>query len=142
MKTNEALQLAREKNLDLVEVAPNARPPVVRILDFKKYRFAKKQQGKKGKARTPGTKELRFKPTIGPNDLQIRIDRAREFLSDGDKVKITVQFRGREQSHPEIGFEKIEKMTKALAEVADVEKSPERKGRFIHTVLGPRNMRT
>lgn len=138
MKTNEALQLAREKNLDLVEVAANARPPVVRILDFKKYRFEKKQQKKKGKTRTSDTKELRFKPTIGPNDLQVRIDRAREFLESGDKVKLTIQFRGREQSHPEIGFEKIKQMTKALAEVAKIEQEPMRKGRFIHTVLGPK----
>lgn len=138
MKTSEALKLAREQNLDLVEVAPNTQPPVVRILDFKKYQFERKQQGKKGKAKASGTKELRFGPNIGPNDLQIRIGRAREFLSDGNKVKLTVQFKGREISHPEIGFDKIGKIIKALSNVAKVSQEPKRKGRFIHAVLGPR----
>lgn len=142
MSTADALKLAREQNLDLVEVAPQAQPPVVRVLDFKKYQFERKQQGKKGKAKAAGTKELRFGPSIGPNDLQIRIDRAREFLSGGDKVKLTVQFKGREQSHPEIGFEKIEKMIKTLSDAAQVEQTPVRKGRFIHAVLGPKNTRT
>ena len=140
MKTSEALELAREQNLDLVEVAAGAKPPVVRILDFKKYRFAKKRQesASKKKTKTTGTKELRFRPSIGPNDLQIRINRAREFLEEGNKVKLTVQFRGRQVTHPEIGFEKINEMIKALADVSKVEQAPKKKGKFIYAALGPR----
>ena len=136
----EALKKARDQGLDLVEVAADAKPPVVRILDFKKYKFAKKRQqsASKKKTKTTGTKELRFKPSIGPNDLQIRIDRAREFLSEGNKVKLTIQFRGRQVTHPEIGFEKINGMIKALADAAKVEQPPKKKGKFIHATLGPR----
>ncbi len=137
MPTDKALKLAREQNLDLVEVAAKAKPPVVRILNLKKYQFEKKQQGKKGKAKTTGTKELRFGPNIGPNDLQTRINRAKEFLRAGDKVKLTVQFKGREVTHPELGFEKIEKMIKVLADSSTITHGPERKGRFIYTVLEP-----
>lgn len=137
---SEALEKAREQGLDLIEVAPQTDPPVVRILDFKKYQFEKKQQEKKSKKKTTTleVKELRFGPNIGPNDLQIRIERAREFLGEGDKVKITIQFKGRQISHPEIGFDKIKKIVQALSDVARVEREPERKGRFIHTVLGPK----
>jgi translation initiation factor IF-3 len=139
MKTNEALQLAREKNLDWVEVAPGARPPVVRILDFKKYRFEKKQKKKTGQKKGKvETKELRFRPNIGSHDLQTRIDRAREFLNDGDHVKLTVQFRGREASHPELGFEKMNQTIKALADAGEIESEPKRKGRFIYATLGPK----
>lgn len=138
MSSLEALKLAKEKGLDLVEVASKVRPPVVRILDFKKYQFERKQQGKKGKAKAAGTKELRFGPNIGPNDLQIRAERAKKFLSEGNKVKLTVQFKGREISHPEIGFEKIKAVIKLLSDSAQVEQAPVRKGRFIHTVLGPK----
>ena len=139
MPVTEAIQKAKDLGLDLVEVSAEAKPPVVRILDFKKYRFAKKRQesASKKKTKTTGTKELRFRPSIGPNDLQIRIDRAREFLSEGNKVKLTVQFRGRQITHPEIGFEKINEMIKALADVAKVEQAPRKKGKFINAALGP-----
>ncbi len=139
-----ALQKAEGLGLDLVEVSAEAQPPIVRILDFKKYRFAKKRQesASKKKTKTTGTKELRFRPSIGPNDLQIRIDRARGFLSEGNKVKLTVQFRGRQVTHPEIGFEKINGMVKALADVSKVEQAPKKKGKFIYTTLGPGNMKT
>ena len=136
----EALQKARERGLDLVEVAAKAKPPVVRILDFKKYKFTKKRQQSesKKKTKTTETKEFRFGPGIGPNDLQNRIGRAREFLTEGNKVKLTVQFRGRQITHPEIGFDKINAMIKALSDVSKVEQEPKRKGKFIHAVLGPK----
>ncbi len=144
MSSLEALKLAQERGLDLVEVAGKARPPVVRLLDFKKYSFAKKRQesASKRKTKTTGTKELRFGPNIGPNDLQTRIERAREFLGEGNKVKLTVQFKGREVTHPEIGFEKINGMIKALADVSKVEQTPKKDGRFIYAMLGSRNVRT
>jgi len=140
LPVTEAIQKAKGLGLDLVEVAADAKPPVVRILDFKKYRFVKKRQqsASKKKTKTTGTKELRFRPSIGPNDLQIRVDRAREFLEDGNKVKLTVQFRGRQVTHPEIGFDKINEMIKVLSDVSKVEQMPRKKAKFIHAVLGPR----
>lgn len=125
--------------LDLVEVSAEAKPPVVRILDFKKYRFAKKRKesASKKKTKTVGTKEIRFRPSIGPNDLQIRTDHAREFLEEGNKVKLTVQFRGREVTHPKIGFDKINGVIKALSDVSKIAQTPEKKGKFINAVLGP-----
>jgi len=139
-----ALQKAEGLGLDLVEVSAKVQPPVVRILDFKKYSFTKKRQesASKRKTKTTGTKELRFGPSIGPNDLQTRVERAREFLEGGNKVKLTVQFKGREITHPEIGFEKINGMVKALADVSKVEQAPKKKGKFIYTTLGPGNMKT
>ena len=137
---SDALKKAQELGLDLVEVAAQTKPPVVRILDFKKYQFEKKQRDRGSKKRTKvqETKELRFGPNIGPNDLQVRIERAKGFLGGGDKVKLTVQFKGREVTHPEIGFNKIKEMVKALSGVSKVEHEPTRKGRFIQTVLGPK----
>ncbi len=140
MKTNEALKLAQEQNLDLVEVAAKAKPPVVRILDFKKHQFERKQQKKTSKKRTVNqeTKQLRFGPNIGPHDLQTRINRAREFFNEGNKVKFSIFFRGREGSHPQIGYDKLSEVTKALSDVAEVGKKPKRKGRFIHMILRPK----
>lgn len=134
----EAIKKAKDLGLDLVEVSAEAKPPVARILDFKKYRFAKKRQesASKRKTKTTGTKELRFGPSIGPNDLQTRIERAREFLEEGNKVKLTVQFKGRAVTHPEIGFEKINGMIKALSDVSKVEQMPKKEGKFIYAMLG------
>jgi len=140
----EAIQKAKGLGLDLVEVSADAKPPVVRILDFKKYSFVKKRQqsASKKKTKTTGTKEIRFRPSIGPNDLQIRTNRARKFLEEGNKVKLTVQFRGRQITHPEIGFDKINGMIKTLSDVSKVEQMPRKKGKFINAVLGPRNIKT
>jgi len=124
--------------LDLVEVSAEAKPPVVRILDFKRYKFDKSRQesASKKKVKTVGTKEIRFRPSIGPNDLQIRTDHARKFLEGGNKVKLTVQFRGRQITHPEIGFDKINGVIKALSDVSKVDQAPRKKGKFINAVLG------
>lgn len=136
----EALAKARQEGLDLVEVAPNAKPPVVRVIDFKKYEFQKKIQERKSKksGKTTETKELRFGPNIGPKDLEDRAARAKEFLKEGNKVKITIQFKGRQITHPEIGMEKISKLIKLLAEVSEVEQETKRDGRFIYTILKPK----
>lgn len=136
----EALAKARQEGLDLVEVAPQADPPVVRIIDFKKYEFQKKIQERKSKkaGKTTETKEFRFGPNIGPKDLADRVERAKDFLEEGNKIKITVQFKGRQIAHPEIGMEKIKKLVKALAEVAKVEQEIKREGRFIYTILKPK----
>lgn len=139
MGLSDALKKAQKEGLDLVEVAAKAKPVVVRILDFKKRQFEKKQEKKSGRKKGKvETKELRFGPNIGSHDLQTRIDRAKEFLNDGDNVKLTIQFRGREASHPELGFEKINQTIKALSNVGEVENKPRRKGRFIYAMLRPR----
>ena len=136
----EALNRAREEGLDLVEVAPSAKPPVCKIVDFKKLRFEKRRQLQKAKRKSKRSelKEFRFGPTIGQHDLDIRIQRAREFLENNDKVKITIQFKGREMAHPELGFDKIKQVTSELADVARVESEPIRKGYFLSIVLLPK----
>lgn len=140
LSVTEALTKARQEGLDLVEVASKANPPVVRIIDFKKYQFQKRVQERKSKKTTKAaeTKELRFGPNIGPKDLEDRVERAKEFLEEGNKIKITIQFKGRQITHPEIGIEKIKKLIKALAEVAEVEQETKKDGRFIYTILKPK----
>ncbi|GMR19221.1 MAG: translation initiation factor IF-3 [Patescibacteria group bacterium] len=133
----EALQLAREKGLDLIEVAPSAKPPVVKLLDFKRWLFQKEKQKKKGRERGSVLKEFRIRPNISDHDLEVRISRAEKFLKGGDKVKLTVVFRGREFTHPEVGLEKIKRVTAFLKEVGKPEKDPERLGRGYEVTFVP-----
>lgn len=136
--TEEALALAREKDLDLIEVAPLAKPPVAKILDFQRFLFQRKKQEKtaarKGRSEL---KEFRIRPNIGNNDLEIRVERARKFLQKGDRVKLTVVFRGREMTHLEVGLVKIKKMIDLLKEVGLPEKEPERLERTYEVVINP-----
>lgn len=127
MTTADALKLANEKELDLVEVASSAKPPVVKIINFKRWLFRKEKEEKK--KRRSELKEFRVRPNIGDHDLQLRASRAEKFLRGGDRVKLTVIFRGRELSHPEIGLEKLKKMTELLRGVGKPEKDPARVGR-------------
>lgn len=137
---SQALKKAEAEGLDLVEVSPEAKPPVVRILDYKKYLFSQKRKGAKDKKKTKTleTKELRFGPNIGPKDLNDRVARAREFLEGGNKVKVTVQFKGRAITHPEFGLEKINNMVKTLADISEVEQETKKEGRFLYTILKPK----
>lgn len=140
LSLSEALKEAQKEGLDLVEVAANASPPVARLVDYKKHIFAKKRQEPKSKGRfkSSETKELRFGPNIGPKDLSDRTSRAREFLSGGDKVKVTVFFKGRQITHPEIGLEKINKVIHTLKDVSKIEQETKRDGRFLYTILKPK----
>jgi translation initiation factor IF-3 len=126
MRTYEALKLAQQKELDLVVVAAKTNPPVAKILDFNKFLYEerKKKSSAKTKSKISEVKEFRFGPAIGDADLQKRIERAADFVQRGDKVKITLQMRGRSITHPEIGMEKIERFVKGLAEIAKVESEP------------------
>ncbi|NIT04383.1 translation initiation factor IF-3 [Candidatus Saccharibacteria bacterium] len=136
LDTSKALKLAQEKGLDLVEVAPSAKPPVVRILDYKKWLFERgKKEGKKEKKTE--LKELRFRPNIGEHDLKTRAQRASGFLRDGDKVKLTVIFRGRERAHPEVGLEKLKYLIDYLKEAGRPEKEPERSTAGYEVTLVP-----
>ncbi len=135
METTQALKLAGEKGLDLVEVAPNAQPPVVRVLDFKKWLFQREKEEKKQPKTT--LKEFRIRPNIGGKDLEVRVERAEGFLKDGHKVKLTVLFRGREKAHPELGLEKIKLVEDQLKGVGKPEKEPKSIGRGYEVTFIP-----
>ena len=135
LETSEALKIAIERELDLVEVAPTANPPVARILDYKKWLFQREKEEKKTPKST--LKELQVRPNIGEHDLQVRISRAEKFLKSGHKVKLNIVFRGRENAHPELGLEKIKFVTNLLKEVGKPEKDPVRAGRGYEVTFIP-----
>lgn len=136
----DALKKAQAVDLDLVEVAPNADPPVVKIVDFKKLLFEEKKKAQKSKTgfKSKPMKEFRFGPNIGQGDLRGRINRARGFLEKGHHVKFTIQFKGRENRHPEVGKAKIQQAVTALTEAAEICKNFERRGRFLSLTLMPK----
>lgn len=135
----EALKRAKKAELDLVEVSTSVKPPVVKILDFKRFLLERKQQEKTARKKSvkAGLKELRLRPNIGGGDLAVRIKRAEEFLRAGDRVKVTVLYRGREASHPEVGLEKINRMITSLKEVGRAEEKPKRRGNMIDVTFVP-----
>jgi len=130
--------MAREADLDLVEVSPNAVPPVCRILDYGKFLYdqAKKERSA-GQHKHPELHEVRFKVKIGEHDLDMKVKRTEKFLKAGGKVKLSVMFRGREIVHPEIGMKLLERARDNLQEIAVVEKPPTMEGRFMNMILGP-----
>jgi translation initiation factor IF-3 len=135
----EALALAEERGLDLVEVAPNAVPPVCRVLDYGKYRYeqTKKEREARKHQKQAELKEVRLKPKTDDHDLEIKAKQARKFLLAGDKVKFTVRFRGREMAHPDIGREMLEQIAEDLRDVATVEQRPLMEGRALSLMLAP-----
>jgi translation initiation factor IF-3 len=137
VETAKALEKARKAGLDLVEVAPAAKPPVARLLNFRQFLLEKKKQEKKSKKKVTRSevKEIRIRPNIGEADLSIRAKRTKEFLEEGHRVKLTVVFRGREITHPEIGIEKINKLLGLLAGEGKTMGKPRRKGRTIEVIL-------
>ncbi len=140
MPVREALLLAQERNLDLVEVAPNAQPPVCRIMDYGKYRYeqSKKERDVRKKQKVITVKELRMTPKIDNHDFQIKLRNAERFLRDGDKVKITVRFRGREIVHADLAREKLEDLAQQLQAVSAIERPPRLEGRQMIMILAPR----
>lgn len=121
MKITEALETASKEGLDLVEISSNAKPPVVRIVDFKKFKYeeAKRERVARRNTHETDTKEIWLGPLIGQHDLNNRLSRAQEFLKEGDRVKLTVKFSGREMAHPEFGHEVLNKSKQILAEVGE-----------------------
>ena len=140
METRQALALAREQGLDLVEVAPTAQPPVCRILDYGKFKYdtSKKQKEAKKKAHTVDVKGIRMRYGTEAHDMEYRLKDARRFLEEGNKVQVTLIFRGREVSHPEIAKAQLDKMTTALADIAQVERPPVMEGRRMTLLLAPK----
>jgi len=135
----EALRQADEAGLDLVEISPNADPPVCKILDYGKYKYElqKKASEARKKQKVVEVKEIQIRPMIGDNDYQVKLRAAKRFLEDGDKVKVVLRFRGREMAHTEIGFGLLKKMIEDLGAVAKVEFEPKMEGRQVMMVLGP-----
>ena len=141
MLTQEAQQLAEEHGLDLVEVAPNERPPVCRVMDYGKYKYQKSkrlQQAKK-KQKVIVVKEIKLRPKTEEHDYQFKTQHVRRFLQDGHKAKVTVVFRGREMAHTELGRRILDRVIGDLEEVAVVEQVPKQEGRNMTMVLGPRS---
>jgi len=139
ISTIEALKMAKERELDLVEVSPNANPPVCKILDFGKYRFEqeKKLRASKQNQKVLKIKEIRMQPKIGPGDLDTKAKHVQEFLDEGDKVKVTIRFRGRELAHTDLGFGVLDEVTKRLTEGSfAVEKPAAMDGKFLSMTLG------
>ncbi|HET7921982.1 MAG TPA: translation initiation factor IF-3 [Gammaproteobacteria bacterium] len=138
--TREAIQQAEEAGLDLVEVSPTAEPPVCRIMDFGKYLFEqnKKQQSARKKQKQIQVKEVKFRPTTDEGDYQIKLRNLTRFLSEGDKAKVTIRFRGREMLHQELGTGLIERIKNDLGELAQVEQYPKLEGRQLVMVVSPK----
>ena len=134
-----ALEIAESFNLDLVEVAPNARPPVCKVIDFGKFMYEKKKKEKEAKKKqhTIQVKELRFRPTTDDHDLEFKTRHAREFLEGGDKVKATVQFRGRDMLYTEQGEKLLVELAESLDDVSKIESKPTMEGRRMIMILAP-----
>ena len=141
MSSADALALAEEKELDLVKIAPNAVPPVCKIMDYGKFRFEqlKKEKEAKKNQRVVEVKEIRMSPSIDTNDLNTKIKNAMKFLNDGNRVKVTVRFRGREMAHTSLGEVLLKQFGESCAEVATVEKGAKLEGRNMSMFLSPKN---
>lgn len=140
LNTRKAIEIAAEAGLDLVEVSPNAEPPVCRIMDFGKYKFevGKKQQAAKKKQKQVQIKEIKFRPRTEEGDYNTKLRHLREFLEEGDKAKVTLRYRGREFAHPELGMQLLERVAKDLEELSIVEQMPKMEGRQMVMMLSPK----
>ena len=141
LDTRDALRMAREQDLDLVEISPNANPPVCKIMDFGKYRYDQGQKKKQQRKHqhTTSVKEIKFRPNVGDHDYQTKVNHVRKFLEKGHKVKVSLTFRGRENAHRELGFAVVERVLKDCEEISSVDMAPKRVGRMIVSMLSPRS---
>ena len=135
MTPEEALALAVEEGLDLVEVAPNSRPPVCRIMDYGRYKYEQKKKKSSQQSHTASLKEVKMRPGTDQHDLDFKLDKVRKFLVEGDKVKVTVMFRGREMVHPQRGRAQLEVVMKQLGSLAKMENHPRMEGRFMSMIV-------
>ena len=140
MSARDALNLAEQKNLDLVKIAPQANPPVCKIMDYGKYRFeqAKREKEAKKNQHTVEIKEVRLSLNIDTHDFNTKLNNALKFIKHGDKVKVSIRFRGREMGHPEIGYDTMKRFAEACSEVASVEKPAKLEGRNMLMFLAPK----
>jgi len=137
--TDEARKIAREADLDLVEVAPDSRPPVCKVLDYSKYKYEQEQKAKQARKHQQqvNVREIKLRPKIADHDYETKKGHVARFLNKKDKVKVTIMFRGREQAHPERGRALLDRLTEDLSDIAVIEQAPQREGRNMHMVLGP-----
>ncbi|MDY5045440.1 translation initiation factor IF-3 [Phascolarctobacterium sp.] len=140
MSGRAAQQLAVERHLDLVEIAPTAKPPVCKIMDYGKFRYEQQKREKEArkKQKTFDIKEVKLRPGIEDHDFNVKYKNAVRFLEDGDKVKVTIMFRGRELSHPELGEVLLNKMAEQLKEIAIVERVPKLEGKNMIMIVAPK----
>jgi translation initiation factor IF-3 len=140
VSTQEALRMAEEKGLDLVEISPRAFPPVCKIMDYGKYKYeeAKKKQQAKKRASTVETKEIKFRPKTEEHDLAFKVKHIRRFMLDGNKVRLVVVFRGREITHPQTGANMLNRVVEAIADIGTVEATPNMEGRRMLMVVAPK----
>ena len=139
MKTADALDLAYQKNLDLVLIAPKAEPPVCKIMDYGKYKFelAKRDKEARKNQKVVNVKELRISPSIDEHDFDTKINHAKKFLQDGDKVKVSIRFRGREIHHSALGMKTLERFRDTLADYGSADKPPKLEGRSMSILISP-----
>lgn len=139
MSKNDALQKAEQAELDLVLISPGAKPPVARIMDYGKYRYEqqRKEREQRKHQKTVNIKEIRLSPTIDENDFQTKLRNGRKFIEKGDKVKVSIRFRGRAITHKEIGREVLERFAKETADIASIEQKPKMDGRSMFLQLSP-----
>ncbi|NCU17022.1 translation initiation factor IF-3 [Pallidibacillus pasinlerensis] len=137
---SEALEIASRRNLDLVLVAPNAKPPVARIMDYGKYRFEqqKREKEQRKNQKTITMKEVRFSPTIDEHDFNTKLKNARKFIQKGDKVKASLRFKGRAITHKEIGQKVLDRFAEECADIATIETKPKMEGRSMFLILAPK----
>jgi translation initiation factor IF-3 len=140
MPTHEALRLAEEKGLDLVEISPRAFPPVCRIMDYGKYKYeeAKKKQQARKRASSTETKEIKFRPKTEEHDMDFKVKHVRRFLEGGNKVRLAVVFRGREITHPQTGMKVLNRVVELCSDIATVEATPNMEGRRMIMVIAPK----
>ena len=137
MTPEDAIAQAEEVGLDLVEVAPGSKPPVCRIMDYGRYKYEQKKKAGKGKGHAASLKEIKLRPRTDDHDLATKLKKVRRFLMEGDKVKVTVMYRGREMVHRQLGRQQLDRVTKMLGPVATVENPPRMEGRFLSMILVP-----
>jgi translation initiation factor IF-3 len=144
MDTRDAIRKARESGLDLVEVAPQAQPPVCRIIDYGKFQYEQKKKAHEAKKKqvTITVKEVKFRPGTDDHDYNYRMKHCREWLAEGDKVRASIAFRGREMTHRELGAKILAKLMKDLSDIADVEVAPKMEGYQMFTILSPKKQKT
>lgn len=137
MTVPEAIKRAEEAGLDLVEVAPTAVPPVCRIIDYSRYKYEQEKREKEArkKQKIVHIKEVRLGPKIGEHDYQFKLRNLEEFLKRGDKVKVTMMFRGREMSHVDLGRKILERLSSDISQIGEIEESPRQEGRFINMLI-------
>ena len=140
MSGREALKMAEEADTDLVEISPNATPPVCRLMDYGKFKYQEQKKAAEARAKQKiiQVKEIKLRPGTDENDYQVKMRNIKRFIEDGDKVKVTLRFRGREMAHQEIGMRQLERIREELAEMAQVESMPKLEGRQMVMMLAPK----